>query len=191
MKKYAFYFLFLFVFASFIVGAQPKSKQGLDYVNSYIGTARWGAAGLIPCVNVPFAMTNFTAQTRENQVSRMPYEYEDKTIMSFIATHQPNLWMGDYGYVSFMPQVGTLKVQPKDRHVAYSHINEIATPYYYSVITGNTEKSKIKTEIAAGDKSGIFRVTFPQSDSARFVIQTININEEPDPDWNPQLNYQN
>jgi predicted alpha-1,2-mannosidase len=189
VKKQVLYF-FVGLFLSLSVAAQTKVKTGLDYVNSFIGTARWGAAGLIPCVNVPFAMTNFTAQTRENLVSRMPYEYEDKTIMGFIATHQPNLWMGDYGYVSLMPQVGRLKVQPKDRHVAYDKAEEKATPYYYSVVAGNSNKSKIKTEIAGGNKAGIFKVTFPQSDSARFVIQTININEEPDPDWNPVLNYQ-
>ena len=66
----------------------------------------------MPAVGPPFAMTNFSAQTGENSLNRMPYFYEDKKIMGFIATHQPTLWMGDYGYVSIMPQIGELKTLP-------------------------------------------------------------------------------
>jgi putative alpha-1,2-mannosidase len=66
----------------------------------------------MPCVNVPFAMTNFVAQTGENKMGRMCYQYEDKTVIGLLATHQPTVWMGDYGYVSIMPQIGTLRVLP-------------------------------------------------------------------------------
>lgn len=177
------------------IGLQPMNGQtepieAVDYVNSYMGTARKGAPGLIPTVSKPFAMTNFTAQTRENKISRMPYEYEDESMMGFIATHQPNLWMGDYGYVSLLPQVGELKVQPKERAIPFSHDEETVSPYYYSVKTGLSEQTKIKTELAGGDKAAIFKFTFPESKDSRFIIQTININQDPDPDWNPQLNYQ-
>src|ERR1700744_1924521 len=104
--------------------AQPKqqksSKQAVDYVNPVIGTAFTGFAkgldggGTMPCVNVPFAMTNFVAQTGENKMSRMVYTYEDNSVIGFTATHQPTVWMGDYGYVSVMPEVGALKVLPED-----------------------------------------------------------------------------
>ena len=64
----------------------------------------------------------------------MAYVYDDKHIMGFLGSHQPTIWMGDYGYVSVMPQVGeTVKVLPEDRKMSFNHKDEKASPHYYSV----------------------------------------------------------
>ncbi len=57
----------------------------------------------MPFVSPPFAMTNWTPQTRQNKISITSYNYDDKTISGFIGTHQPAIWMGDYGYVTVVP----------------------------------------------------------------------------------------
>ena len=117
----------------------PAAKQEVDYVNPLIGTAATGFAkgldggGTMPSVGTPFAMTNFVAQTGESKMSRMNYFYEDSSIIGFLASHQPTVWMGDYGYVSVMPQTGDLKVLPGQRRLAFNHAKEKSTPYYYSV----------------------------------------------------------
>src|ERR1700694_2147879 len=92
-----------------VFGQSPvKEKEAVDYVNPLIGTAFAGfekgleGGGTMPFANRPYAMTNFVAQTRENKMGSTPYVYEDSTIMGFLATHQPTVWMGDYGYVSVM-----------------------------------------------------------------------------------------
>src|SRR6187455_55495 len=79
---------------------QSTKKQEVDYVNTIIGTPFAGFAegleggGTLPCVGRPYAMTNFLAQTDENKMGRTSYVYEDKTIMGFLASHQPTVWMG-------------------------------------------------------------------------------------------------
>ena len=50
-----------------------------------------------------------------------------------MATHQPAIWMGDYGFFTMMPQCGTLKITPQERRVRLDRKYEIATPYYYSI----------------------------------------------------------
>lgn len=177
--------IILFLQMSFIgwtsSGSKDRNKQAVDYVNPLIGTPFSGfkqgleGGGTMPCVGEPFAMTNFVAQTCENKISRMMYVYEDTTILGFIATHQPTVWMGDYGYVSVMPQVGKLKVLPEERASAFSHSDEISTPYYYSVVLNPGEK-QIKGEIAAASRCGMFRFTFPESDESHIIIQGINLN---------------
>lgn len=158
-----------------------KHKQSVDYVNPLIGTPFTGfkhdseGGGTMPCVGTPFAMTNFVAQTCENKISRMMYVYEDTTIIGFMATHQPTVWMGDYGYVSVMPQVGQLKVLPEERVAVFSHTQEVSTPYYYSAIL-NPGKKQIKGEIAAASRCGMFRFTFPESKQSHIIIQGINLN---------------
>ena len=159
-----------------------QEKLAVDYVNPLIGSSALGFAdgldggGTMPCVGTPFAMTNFVAQTRENKISEMPYVYEDNTIQGFMATHQPTVWMGDYGYVSLMPQVGQLKFLPKDRAMPFSHDDEVSGPHYYSVIMGENDQ-KIKGEIAAASRAGMFQFTFPESGESHIVVQGINITE--------------
>jgi predicted alpha-1,2-mannosidase len=189
MKRIFFLIISVCFFLTY-THAQKKvqTKQEVDYVNTYIGTAQDGAGGLMPQVGPPFAMTNFSAQTCENQISRMPYVYEDTTIIGFIATHQPCVWMGDYGYVSAMPLTGKLRVLPEQRKSLFDHKNEVVSPYYYSVKMDAGQKKFIKTEMTATERCGIFKVTYPEAKEAHLVIQAININDAQEPDWNKELN---
>jgi predicted alpha-1,2-mannosidase len=163
------------------VRESEKSKQEVDYVNPLTGTPLAGfkkgleGGGTMPCVGTPFAMTNFVAQTCENKMGRMIYVYEDSTVMGFTATHQPTVWMGDYGYVSVMPQIGELKVLPEERALSFNHQDEVSKPYYYSIDLQASDK-KIKGEIAAASRCGMFRFTFPQSGKSHLIIQGINLN---------------
>lgn len=155
--------------------------EAVDLVNPLIGTSsqgfvsEQGAGGTQPGVGTPFAMTVFVPQTGENKISRMTYYYDDKTICGFLATHQPTVWMGDYGYVSVMPEVGPLKVLPKDRALPFSHQQEVSHPNYYSVMLAPGSPQSIRGEIAAASRCGMFRFTFPQTDEASLVIQGINL----------------
>jgi predicted alpha-1,2-mannosidase len=161
---------------------KQKKKQEIDYVNPIIGTPFAGfdkdlqGGGTMPTVGLPYAMTNFVLQTHENKMSRMPYIYEDSTVIGFMATHQPTVWMGDYGYLSVMPEVGELKLLPENRALPFSHKSEIATPYYYSVQLQAGNKKQIRGEITAASRCGLFRFTFPKSDQSHIVLQGINLN---------------
>jgi predicted alpha-1,2-mannosidase len=189
MKK-TFFLVFAFLLGTAFCSAQNTKlqKQEVDYVNSYIGTAQSTMGGMFPCVNPPFAMTTFTPQTGENCIGRVSYLYEDSTIMGFIASHQPTVWMGDYGYVSVMPQVGKLKVLPQQRKMAFKHSEEFVSPYLYKVKLNINKKQSIKAEMTATGRCGILRFTFPESEESHLVFQAINIDDAPEPDWIPYLN---
>ena len=79
----------------------------VDWVNVRIGTGSGpiGYGGSMPFVAPPFGMTDWTAQTRQNKLSVVSYKYDDTKISGFMGTHQPAIWMGDYGYVTLMPEV--------------------------------------------------------------------------------------
>src|SRR6266478_8193924 len=101
-------------------------QEPIDDVNPMIGTTGpsvYDYGGMIPGVATPFGMTHWTAMTRENKISVYSYNYSDKTIEGFLGTHQPAIWMGDYGYVSLMPSVGELKIAQK---YPYRHQDEIS-----------------------------------------------------------------
>ncbi len=145
----------------------------VEWVNSYIGTGAGaiGYGGTMPFVTEPFGMTNWTPQTRQNAVSRVSYEYGDKTITGFMGTHQPAIWMGDYGYVTVMPEIGTLKTTPEARQLAYSHNEEAAHPYGYSVWMQAEGGGKIHAEITATAHCAYLRFTFPRDQVGRVLIE--------------------
>ena len=106
----------------------PSSgRTPVDWVNPYIGTAGGGNeyGGTMPLVTTPFGMTNWTAQTRQNRISVTSYAYEDSTISGFIGTHQPAIWMGDFGYVTIVPEIGDIKTTPEARQLKFAHADEI------------------------------------------------------------------
>ncbi|MBR6249134.1 MAG: GH92 family glycosyl hydrolase [Muribaculaceae bacterium] len=152
-------------------------KSLVDYVNPLIGTALHGEGGTAPFVGPPHAMTNLLAQTRENKMSTMAYVHDDSQIIGFLASHQPTVWMGDYGYVSLMPQQGEqVLTLPEQRQLPFSHADEHATPYYYSVNLTSQEHKPLKAELAAASRSALLRFTFARSQYSRIIVQGINLN---------------
>jgi len=161
------------------VGAAAKAGAGadmnapVDWVNTFIGTGGGGAdyGGTMPFVTAPFGMTNWTAQTRQNRISVTSYAYEDSYIQGFIGTHQPAIWMGDYGYVTLMPEIGSINYSPEARRLEFSHKDEVSTPYYYSVKMGSDAAHRIVAEMTATDHAGYLRFAYPRGSQANVLVE--------------------
>jgi len=125
----------------------------------------------MPFVTPPFGMTNWTPQTRQNKLGTVSYKYEDTTISGFIGTHQPAIWMGDYGYVTLMPELGDLKTTPEERKLSYSHAEETARPDVYSVSMHDDQGRTIHAEMTATTRCAYLRFTFPASESSRVIVE--------------------
>ena len=147
----------------------------VDWVNTYIGTGgssdgpEYG--GTMPLVTTPFGMTNWTAQTRQNRISVSSYAYEDGMISGFIGTHQPAVWMGDYGYVTLMPETGAIQPTVEYRRQPFTHKDEISTPYYYAVKMGREPAHRILAEMTATDHCGYLRFTFPAGAKGSVLVE--------------------
>jgi predicted alpha-1,2-mannosidase len=157
-----------------VTGAVAYSpvRDAASYVNPLLGTQKSsiGYGGTMPFVTPPFGMTDWTAQTRQNKVSVVSYNYADPKISGFIGTHQPAIWMGDYGYVTLMPEIGALRPTPASRALPYSHQSEIAQPDYYAVSLGAGAGS-IHAEMTATDRCAMLRFRFPKSGVARVLVE--------------------
>ena len=147
----------------------------VDWVNTYIGTGgssdgpEYG--GTMPLVTTPFGMTNWTAQTRQNRISVSSYAYEDGMISGFIGTHQPAVWMGDYGYVTLMPETGAIQPTVEYRRQPFTHQDETSTPYYYAVKMGGDPAHRILAEMTATDHCGYLRFTFPAGAKGSVLVE--------------------
>ncbi len=160
--------------AAFGAGAaNTNPATPVDWVNTFIGTGGGGVdyGGTMPLVTTPFGMTNWTAQTRQNRISVSSYAYEDSYIQGFIGTHQPAIWMGDYGYVTLMPEIGSINYAPEARRLSFAHKDEVSTPYYYSVKMGSDAAHRIDAEMTATDHAGYLRFTYPRGSKASVLIE--------------------
>ena len=135
-----------------------------DWVDPHIGTGGGGTeyGGTMPFVSAPFGAISWTAQTRINKVGSASYAIEDKSISGFIATRQPAIWMGDYGYFTLMPEVGVLALQPAARSLSFRHDEETASPAYYSVLLHVKNGGVIHVESTATSHCSYWRFTFPR-----------------------------
>ena len=160
------------VFCLTVLGS-ALAAEPVDRVNLHIGTGDGAVAygGTMPFVSTPFGMTNWTAQTRQNKLSVVSYKYQDTAITGFIGTHQPAIWMGDYGYVTLVPELDTIKTTPDARKMPFSHADEITRPDYYAVSADAGQNRRIRTEITATDHAAILRFTFPANHDASIVVE--------------------
>lgn len=162
------------VFVSYISCSNLHNKSSIEYVNSFIGSTGPSDSdygGTIPSVAPPFAMTQWSAMTRENYISSNPYNYRDSSIIGFIGTHQPAIWMGDYGFISFLPSSGKVKISAKDRALKFKHSEEKASPYFYSVATNTENGLEIKTEMASTLRCAIFNIFFPAGNENHIFVE--------------------
>ena len=156
-------------------GVRAGEPSPVDWVNTYIGTGGSASGpeygGMMPLVTTPFGMTNWTAQTRQNRISVNSYAYEDGAISGFIGTHQPAIWMGDYGYVTLMPEIGAINPTLEYRRQPFKHADEVTTPYYYSVSMGADASRRIRAEMTSTDHCGYLRFTYPAGAKASVLLE--------------------
>ena len=143
-----------------------------DYIRPFVGTQ--GEGNTYPGPSAPFGMVQLGPDTdRDLWDTASGYEYSDTSIMGFTLTHLTGTGIPDLGDFLFMPQIGEPKlvVGTKENPDAgyrarYSHEQESASAGYYKVKLLNND---VTVELTAGERAGIMRFTFPQSDHASIM----------------------
>ncbi len=151
-------------------GASPNAKSIADLPDPLVGTDSSYAlshGNTYPAVFLPYGMSNWTPETGEGGWT---YQYSKSSTIGFLSTHRPSAWTTDWGSFSLMPETGALKVLPKERGCTFSHQQEEARAYKYSVLLQSC--GGIRAEMAPTRHGGVLRFTFPQTNEAHIVLDT-------------------
>lgn len=160
---------------------RPAAQTLLQYVQPLCGTApsttlaalKHSEAGTeknantIPAVTLPFAMTQWTPETRTKETKCIPpYFYADSLLSGFRGSHWiSGSCMQDYGSFTIMPVIGKLKTT--SYAVSFSHGAETVTPSYYKV---DLPTIHLTAEITSTLRCAVLRFTMQQDDSLYFLI---------------------
>jgi predicted alpha-1,2-mannosidase len=167
MKK----LLYLLIVVSIPTLAQ---KRPVDYVDPMIGThdSRWMQ---FPGPTRPFGMVKLSPDNEETGW-KAGYEYDVSNIAGFSHIHSWTM-----AGLLVMPTRGKLEIQPgtesdPDRgyRSRFRHETETAEAGYYSVVLDDYD---IKAELTTTTRAGFHRYTFPQSDSARILVDLLTPSE--------------
>lgn len=151
-----------------------------DQVNVMIGTAAEGQT--FPATGVPFAMTQWTPQTRAGEVKCVaPYYAGDTHIQGFRGSHfLSGSCAQDYGSFTLMPLVSDAALDATGRSASFSRTTEHASPYRYTVdldsgihaaITGSVRSGMMEFRYPAGTDTGWLAV----EDNLRLGRGTVHI----------------
>ena len=142
---------------------QEGSGKGklIDDVNVFVGTDGFG--NVYPGPQVPFGGIQISPDCDDKDYDcAAGYKYSKPFIQGFSLTHLSGTGIPDMGDFLFLPGTGS-KMEPS----TYDHTREWGEPGYYGVIL---KDYGVKAEMTAARRSGIFKFTFPQSDSSFVMI---------------------
>lgn len=161
---------FTTVFSLFMAFAMASP---VDYVNPLMGTASshaLSAGNTYPAIAVPWGMNFWTPVTGE-MGNGWTYTYQSNTLRGFKQTHQPSPWINDYGQFSIMPTSGNPVFDQNKRSSWFSHMAEVAKPYYYKVYLAS---HNITTEITTTSRAAMMRFTMGNDGKNNFVIDAMD-----------------
>ncbi|NLD63039.1 MAG: glycoside hydrolase family 92 protein [Bacteroidales bacterium] len=165
-----------------------QDPDPLKYANPFIGTDKMGHT--YPGATVPFGMVQLSPDTdtlpyevdgsynRDVYKYCAGYQYEDPTIVGFSHTHFSGTGHSDLGDILLMPTMGALQLNPgtadapeKGYRSRFSHVNEKASPGYYSVLL---EDHDILAELTATTRTGVHRYTFNDGGEAHVILDMVH-----------------
>lgn len=164
------------VLSVFFMKINASSERLVDYVNPFVGTEGYG--NVYPGAQIPFGGIQISPDTDAHFYDAASgYKYNHTSILGFSLTHLSGTGIPDLGDFLFIPGTGKMNLTAGTREnpdgsyrSSYSHDRECASPNYYAV---DLLDYGVKAEMTAGLRSGMFRFTYPQSDSS-FVMIDMN-----------------
>ncbi len=145
--------------------ADTQLVDAIDPLSGTDSTPAYSHGNTNPAALLPFPLTCWAAQTAED--GGWFYQYGKTTIQGIRSSHQPSVWIGDYGCITLMPTVGAVEVEADKRASPFDHRRESAKPWRYAVAF---DRYGTTAEVAPTVRCAIFRFTYPASAEAHLLV---------------------
>ena len=174
-----------FYFAAICSAIYSQEKNPVDYIRPVIGTQ--GEGNVYPGPAAPHGMVQLGPDTDKMKYETASgYDYADTINLGFSIQHLSGTGIPDLCDFPIIPSVGKMEFVPgivnkKDPGgntfkaydpdsgycTPFSHRDEVIKAGYYSV---RLPEHNILVELAASERAGILKFTFPKNDSANIMM---------------------
>ncbi|MFH0733312.1 MAG: GH92 family glycosyl hydrolase [bacterium] len=179
-----------FVTGWILIKPFEEKKRLVDYINPLIGTQ--GEGNVYPGAAAPHGMVQLSPDTdKKSWATASGYEYNDSIIIGFSMQHLSGTGIPDLGDFLIMPSVGQPEftagtvektdgegnkyfIQDPDSGYCtkYYHKDEKVKAGYYAV---KLPEHNVFVELAATQRAGILKFTFPKSDSSNIMMDLAHV----------------
>ncbi|MCA9261414.1 MAG: hypothetical protein KDA61_19495, partial [Planctomycetales bacterium] len=149
-------------------GQSWVAEAAVDCVNPLSGAngdAEFSRGNTLVAITAPFGMNTWAPQT-DGDASPF-YQVKHKRFEGMRLTHQPSIWVRDYGDLLVMPVTGVPQESVKQRGSGFRHEREVARPYYYSV---DLDRYAARFEVVPTTRCALMRITHPVGAEASIVF---------------------
>lgn len=151
-------------------GAQ-LSGDPVDCVNPLSGCnsdTEFSRGNTLVAITAPFGSTTWAPQTDGN--ANPFYQLKHSRFEGIRATHQPSIWVRDYGDFLVSPVVGSPDGSARDQASLFDRDedHEIARPYYYAV---SLQPHGTRLELVPSERCAFLRFSFPETSEATVVFR--------------------
>ncbi len=148
---------------------EKQIRRYLPYVHTTQGTAstmRYSNGNTLPLTQLPWGMAAFCPQTQMQ--GHWFYHPADKCLEGIRLTHQPSPWIGDFGCLTMMPQIGTPVVSREQRWSGYRSQDAQLSPDYMRL---RFLRSRTTVELVPTERGAMLRLR-PDDDNTFFSVFT-------------------
>ncbi len=142
----------------------------LDYVNIKHGTEtshRYSRGNTLPITALPHSFAAFAPQTEEGR-GNWWYHPKDRSFEGIRLTHQPSPWIGDYSWLTFMPQAENVYVSSGSRWSGFIPEKAELHPHYMSA---ELLRYGVKFSLAPTDTGAVISLLYNENvKTPRFAV---------------------
>jgi len=163
------------------LSSATDGEAAVELVQMLAGTQlsdRMSNGNTLPQVKRPWGFNDWAPHTSGTLTDNAWWFHTaDSTFKGFKCSHQPSPWLGDWGYFSFMPDMGSSTASAEDSYsyirrnkerpsgyMHYSPTESTWKPYLFKASLGKDSKAteRMNFEFSPTDHAGAARVTFPE-----------------------------
>ncbi|EER06120.1 hypothetical protein Pmar_PMAR024955 [Perkinsus marinus ATCC 50983] len=129
-----------------MIGSIQAADSLVDYVNVLAGTSNTyelSTGGATPLMGRPFGFNHWSVQTEPDHATVRYFNPASRSFYGVRCTHQPSIWIGDYGY--FLVNAIISHDEPQ-QSVSFAPLQTTYKPHYFkssALYPGNADMGQL------------------------------------------------
>ncbi|KAF4742687.1 hypothetical protein FOZ62_031614 [Perkinsus olseni] len=154
----------------------------LEYVNVLAGTSNsyeLSTGGETPLMGRPFGFNHWSVQTEPDGQGSRYFDPSSRSFYGVRCTHQPSVWIGDYGYFLVNALISPQAFDRSQTSVSFAPLQTTYKPHYFksSALLPDFRASAmggVRMEMTPTEHAAFFRFSYPPGMNSRVLVRIVD-----------------